>query len=75
MPIYGVMLTSVLAVLLCLVGIVAFVATAIARYRGFKVSIDVPGVHRLDAAWFVAMIVLLAGLSILAATYVGGEFR
>ncbi len=75
MPIHGVMLTSILVVLLCLAWTVAFVATAIARYRGFKISIDRPGVQRLDAAWFVAMVVLLAGLAILAATYVGGELR
>jgi hypothetical protein len=75
MPVHGVMLTSVLAVLLCVVWLIVFVATAVAYRRGFKVSLSVPGVDRLDRGWFVAALLLLAGLVILLETYAGGALR
>ncbi|HET8578954.1 MAG TPA: hypothetical protein VFO18_17790 [Methylomirabilota bacterium] len=73
MPVHGVMLTSVLALLLCFVWLIVFVATALAYRRGFKVSLNVPGVDRLDRGWFVAALLLLAGLVMLLQTYAVGE--
>jgi type II secretory pathway component PulK len=68
----GVAIVGALVLVLCAVWVVVLVATAFARYRGFRVSLDRPGVHRIDAAWFVAMGLLLAGLVILARTYAVG---
>jgi hypothetical protein len=60
------------AVLLCIAWAAVFVATAAAKARGFRVSIDRPGVERVDAAWFAFMLVLAAELAFLAATYAFG---